>query len=234
MGERNTRERVYSLCYTLRTFTHSILVSMKKFICIVIITVACIIVWYLGSPLLVDDVVEEAFPVVVEEVEEARTEMQIKKIEELTAEDVEKMSDDEKEEVKEMMDKLTDEMPDTVAEDLMPKAPAGPQKLAEGSFQGTDALHKGSGTATVYKLEDASHLVRFENFSVTNGPALSVFLTNNTDGTLSDDAVNIGKLKGNKGSQNYTLASNVDPSAYNAVLIYCVPFKVPFAYAKLK
>jgi len=45
--------------------------------------------------------------------------------------------------------------------------------------------------------------------------------------------ISIGKLKGNIGNQNYPIPDAIDVNDYDGVLIYCVPFKVPFARAIL-
>ena len=46
--------------------------------------------------------------------------------------------------------------------------------------------------------------------------------------------VNIGKLKGNKGNQNYPIPDEVDVSIQGSVVIYCVPFHVIFSVASLR
>ncbi|WUJ83086.1 DM13 domain-containing protein [Streptomyces sp. NBC_00377] len=45
--------------------------------------------------------------------------------------------------------------------------------------------------------------------------------------------VSLGKLKGNKGSQNYALPSDVDWSSYSSVSIWCDRFDVSFGAADL-
>ena len=47
-----------------------------------------------------------------------------------------------------------------------------------------------------------------------------------------DSGIDLGKLKGNKGDQNYALG-DVDTNTYDTVVIYCQPFHVYFASAKL-
>ena len=51
---------------------------------------------------------------------------------------------------------------------------------------------------------------------------------------MDGGSVDLGKLKGNKGNQNYDIPQDVDVSEYKGVLIYCVPFKVQFATAQLQ
>ena len=48
------------------------------------------------------------------------------------------------------------------------------------------------------------------------------------------DFVELAKLKGNKGAQNYDLSANVDLGKYRVVSIWCNRFSVNFAAAPLK
>ena len=112
-----------------------------------------------------------------------------------------------------------------------------PVIVASGSFTEIDAIHQGSGTATLYQLPDNSRVLRFENFRVTNGPELHVILTRNPDPGNHDeigvDYIDLGSLRGNVGNQNYEVPSEVDLSQYRGVVIYCVPFQVVFSTAEL-
>ena len=45
--------------------------------------------------------------------------------------------------------------------------------------------------------------------------------------------VDLGKLKGNKGNQNYRLPDNVDVSRYRSAVIWCKRFTVGFGVASL-
>ena len=107
--------------------------------------------------------------------------------------------------------------------------------LASGDFRHADRFHKGSGTATIYRLEDDSHVLRLENLNVTNGPDLRVLLMVDPEGgDKSQGYIELGKLKGNIGNQNYEIPADVDPLEYNAVMIYCKPFHVVFSTAPLR
>ena len=81
-------------------------------------------------------------------------------------------------------------------------------------------------------------MLRLEDFSVTNGPRLHVYLSNHPNPTGSsqtrgDGYTDLGGLKGNKGNQNYDIPEYVDISEANSVVIYCVPFRVVFSVAPL-
>lgn len=109
---------------------------------------------------------------------------------------------------------------------------------AAGSFTGADRFHQGEGTATIFELGPGERILRFEEFRVTNGPDLRVLLVNtpNPEGHSDlDDAgyVELGKLKGNVGSQNYEIPDTVSLSDVESVVIYCKPFRVVFSVATL-
>ena len=110
--------------------------------------------------------------------------------------------------------------------------------LKSGNFRDADAFHRGSGTATIYQGPDGSHLLRLEEFSVTNGPDLRVLLSRHSDPmdrhqVRDGGFIQLDKLKGNRGNQNYPIPADVDPAEYNSVIIYCWPFSVVFSVAPL-
>ena len=111
-------------------------------------------------------------------------------------------------------------------------------QVKTGEFKDADAFHQGSGQAIIYRGPDGSHLLRLENLDVTNGPRLHVYLSGHADPGSPDEVrvqgyYDLGRLKGNRGNQNYPLPSDVDVSAYNSVVIYCQPFHVVFSVASL-
>ncbi len=117
----------------------------------------------------------------------------------------------------------------------------GPVQLKSGTFRGADSFHRGSGSATIYDLPDG-RLLRLENFSVTNGPQLHVYLSAAKDPQSSRGVrgegigvgyIDLGQLKGNRGNQNYEIPENVNISQFNSVVIYCVPFNVLFSTSPL-
>ncbi|WP_329232971.1 DM13 domain-containing protein [Streptomyces canus] len=116
----------------------------------------------------------------------------------------------------------------------------GPQTLARGELISHE--HATSGTVKLVRLVDGSHVVRLENLDTSNGPDLRVWLTDapvkegEAGWHVFDDGkyVSLGKLKGNKGSQNYALPRDTDPSSYNSVSIWCDRFDVSFGAAELR
>ncbi|AZM61117.1 MULTISPECIES: DM13 domain-containing protein [unclassified Streptomyces] len=118
-------------------------------------------------------------------------------------------------------------------------SPAGPVTVASGELISHE--HATSGTVRLVQLADGSHVVRLENLDTSNGPDLRVWLTDapvvegRAGWHLFDDGeyVSLGRLKGNKGSQNYVLPAGVDPGRYRSVSIWCDRFDVSFGAAAL-
>lgn len=102
--------------------------------------------------------------------------------------------------------------------------------VLEGSFEGFDRIHYGSGDVKLIKSGD-QYIIRFEdNFNVANGPDLYVGF--GKDGEYKEEA-QLERLKGNVGSQNYAIPDYIDISQYNEVWIWCKAFSTPFAKAEL-
>jgi hypothetical protein len=93
-----------------------------------------------------------------------------------------------------------------------------------------DGFHKAEGIAKVVNLADGRTFLRLENLKTTNGPDLYVYLSVGKD---ASDIVNLGRLKGNIGNQNYEIPAGTDLSKYNTVLIWCKAFSTLFGSAKL-
>jgi hypothetical protein len=107
---------------------------------------------------------------------------------------------------------------------------AGPVRLTTGALKGL-AGHYGRGAASVYRLADGSSFVRLEDIDTPRAPAVFVYLVPRPGQTGPEDAVDLGALKGNQGSQNYVIPSNVDVSRYQTVLLWCRRFSTPIANA---
>ncbi|GAA4080331.1 DM13 domain-containing protein [Streptomyces shaanxiensis] len=120
-----------------------------------------------------------------------------------------------------------------------PSPATGPQTLASGELISHE--HATSGAVKLVRLADGSHVVRLEKLDTSNGPDLRVWLTDapvkegKAGWHVFDDGeyVSLGKLKGNKGSQNYALPDDIDPARYTSVSIWCDRFDVSFGAAEL-
>lgn len=196
------------------------------------------LIWWLASPLLRDRVVEEEFAVLPSVVPAGVTPAE--------AETVMRVMARVEEEVEEPMPEMpvpgadapTADAEDTDAEPAAEGESAAPVPLRRGSFRDADSFHRGSGRATIYRLPDGSHLLRLEEFRVTNGPDLRLLLSAHPDPEDRDDLgaagyTEVARLKGNVGSQNYALPAGLDVEAAHSVVIYCKPFHVVFSVAPL-
>jgi hypothetical protein len=104
--------------------------------------------------------------------------------------------------------------------------------LYSGEFVGVnDGIHNAEGQVKVLRLNDNTNFLRLEDFKATNGPDLYVYLS--TDKSASD-FVNLGRLKGNAGNQNYEIPEGTDLSKYDSALIWCQAFSVLFGSAELE
>jgi hypothetical protein len=123
-----------------------------------------------------------------------------------------------------------------------PTAPSAaattPALIAKGSFGVVDRVHHGQGSASVLKLPDGTRMLRFEDFAVTNGPDLYVYLSAHpaprSSAQLHDgDAYEVAALKGNVGDQNYALPADLNLDGFRSAVIYCRRFGVVFSSAQL-
>jgi hypothetical protein len=120
----------------------------------------------------------------------------------------------------------------TVSENLsVTTMSASSNETLIGNFVGAgDGFHNAEGVAKIIQLADGTDILRLENFKATNGPDLYVYLS--TDKTNAD-IVNLGRLKGNIGNQNYLIPAGTDITKYNTALIWCRAFSVIFGSAQL-
>jgi hypothetical protein len=198
--------------------------------------------WWFASPLFINKTVDEPFPVVQVAAPTAG---------DMMAKEDDMMDSMEKEETMsgardqdEMMAKEDDMTAAMDKDELMEKEDdmaAGadaPLLIKEGMFRDGSSSYSGSGRAAIYRLPDGSHVLRLEEFSVTNGPDLYVVLAAHPDPATSDalhsqTAVELERLKGNRGSQNYLIPASVDLASLGSVIIYCKAFSVIFSVAPL-
>lgn len=136
-----------------------------------------------------------------------------------------------------------DERVDEAAPSVAPSNAAAPTAsetdaalaaVRQGMFRSLD--HEGSGTAKLLQTGDA-YVVRFEELNVSNGPDLYVYLSPAPSDSKEEAFVaghlELGKLKGNQGNQNYEVPAGVDVSKYKSVVVWCKRFSSGFAVAPL-
>ena len=124
---------------------------------------------------------------------------------------------------------LVEPTPNAVAAAVQPDE----MVILAGEVVGADDFHTGSGRVAILEVGPGSYVLRFEDFSVLNGPDLRVYLSPDPSG-YATGAVELGKLKATDGSFNYDLPAGIDPRTFQSVVIWCQPFEVQFAHAELR
>jgi len=192
---------------------------MKKIILVFVAILILFTGWYLLKPLFVDNEIAEELPA------------EFAGFDFPTSEEFENMSEEEKTQMEIKMIEMFKDSGTTINESME----SGPILVKSGQFTDADNFHKGSGVSKLLK-NDSSYLLRFEDFMVTNGPALHVLLSENENPTDRDDLgeyIDLGELKGNVGNQNYIIPEGTDFSKYKSIVIYCMPFHVVFSVSEL-
>jgi electron transfer DM13 len=107
--------------------------------------------------------------------------------------------------------------------------------VASGGFRSLE--HRTTGSAHVLRLANGLHVLRIEDLDTSNGPDLRVYLSELPSNLgwhdYGEKYVELGKLKGNRGDQNYRIPAGTDISRYKSLVIWCVRFKVGFGVAPL-
>ncbi len=112
-------------------------------------------------------------------------------------------------------------------------SPTLPPLSLAGQFQGFDDFHFGEGTARLVETAAGEYIVRFEDFSVRNGPDLYVYLSPGPDG-YADGAIELGTLKATDGNFNYAVPAGASVDGVRSVVVWCKAFSVQFAHATLE
>lgn len=119
-------------------------------------------------------------------------------------------------------------------------AAATPVDIARGTFVTHE--HATTGSVRLLTLADGSRVLRIEDLDTSNGPDLRVWLSDQPviDGRdgwfVFDDGeyVELGRLKGNVGDQNYVVPPGTDLDSLTSVSIWCARFSVSFGAAELR
>jgi hypothetical protein len=140
-----------------------------------------------------------------------------------------------------VIDDRVDEAP--VAADTTPPgateaetpAPATTAKeAARARFRSLE--HSTTGEAIVTDLPDGRRVLRFQDFETSNGPDLRVYLSAGSSDAgfgkeYGEDFVELGRLKGNIGDQNYEIPAGTDLARYRNAVVWCARFSVGFGVA---
>jgi len=110
-----------------------------------------------------------------------------------------------------------------------------PVELASGSFRSLE--HRTTGRARLLRLADGEVILRFERLDTSNGPNLHVYLSEIPADrgwhAYGVHYIELGALKGNRGSQNYRVPVGTDLTRYRSAVIWCRRFAVGFGVAPL-
>lgn len=114
-----------------------------------------------------------------------------------------------------------------------PSKTAGNVLVASGAF--TSLEHETKGTARVIELADGSAKLTLQGFKTDPGPDLYVYAVAGNPSNDGDvkDVINLGRLKGTDGDQQYSLPKDFDAGTYRHIYIWCKAFTVGFGRAKL-
>jgi len=202
---------------------------VNKGVIIGIIVAVVVIGGVLASPLFYETEINEPLPMALDKIEEGLT---LEKFSNMDDQNRQTLVEKIPEKVKDMIMEESATILSSVSEDMddmnnEESTESAIEIIKTGEFMGL-AGHSAQGTAKILQVNDMTYL-RFENFEVTNGPDLRVYLTQ--DGNIKE-GIHLEKLKGSKGDQNYLL-ENIDVGVYDSVVIYCQPFGVYFGEATL-
>lgn len=111
-----------------------------------------------------------------------------------------------------------------------------PAALLSGRFH--SVAHETRGSATVHWLPSGKRVLRLTEFATSNGPDVRVYLVAASDASDNETVkragfIELGKLKGTEGDQNYDVPADLNLNKYRAVTIWCRRFSVNFATAPL-
>jgi hypothetical protein len=190
-------------------------------IAIIVITFAI----YTISPLLLNTVINEPLP-------PSSVSSDFQRFMNMSEDEIIAAANNMTQKQKEMKMSVAAQDNNTVSENLsVATMSTSSNKTLIGNFVGAgDGFHNTEGVAKIIQLADGTDILRLENFKATNGPDLYVYLS--TDKTNAD-IVNLGRLKGNIGNQNYLIPVGTDITKYNTALIWCRAFSVIFGSAQL-
>jgi len=135
---------------------------------------------------------------------------------------------------------LTKVVPAPTSEQPTPVLPNA-QIIRSGEFAEIDAVRTGKGDVKLYRSADGSLLLRLDDFSVTNGPDLAVYLSSavapKTRDELSSGGMpefRVGPLKGNQGNQQYNIPKELKVVNYRSVVIFSDALRVIYLSASLQ
>ena len=108
--------------------------------------------------------------------------------------------------------------------------PESKRNVEESNGRFVSGEHATRGTARIIRRANGRRVLTLTGFETSAGPDLRVRIART--GT-TDDAVDLGALKGNRGDQQYELPNGLEPRDHT-VLIWCRAFSALFGSAQLR
>lgn len=209
--------------------------NRKKTIIIIVIAIVAIAIplaTYTVTPLFVNTEINEPLPTVSNGNNDAAAIREFNRFMEMSEQERKEKGHQMGNEERDMIMIGAAQTNDTTVNEEMTTIGQETSILHVGQFVGVDdGIHNAEGQVKVLKLNDSTNFLRLEDFRSTNGPDLYVYLS--TDKNASD-FVNLGRLKGNVGDQNYEIPDGTNLLRYDTVLIWCQAFSVLFGSAELE
>ncbi|WP_372790729.1 DM13 domain-containing protein [Paraconexibacter sp.] len=116
--------------------------------------------------------------------------------------------------------------------------PAGAMARPVEQYHGkvVTLAHEASGRAAVVRDGRRRLLTLSRSFRIDPGPRVRVYLV---AGRVRGDGdvkrfVDLGRLKGSRGSQQYRIPAGTNVARYRTVVFWCVPFSQAMAKAELR
>jgi hypothetical protein len=103
--------------------------------------------------------------------------------------------------------------------------------IVQGKFKGANG-HATSGSAQLVKLDAGGYVIRFGKDFKHDGTAPDATVGLGKNGY--DKTTDLGRLRENKGAQDYALPSGFDPAGYNEIYVWCTEYAVSLGVAKAK
>lgn len=111
-----------------------------------------------------------------------------------------------------------------------PARPVLPALLASGAFHSGE--HRTTGAAALLRRPSGRAVVTLTDLDTSPGPDLRVYLAVSPTGPVAA-GLDLGRLRGNRGTQQYEVPAGADLGRYRAVVIWCRAFTVAFGTAAL-
>lgn len=108
-------------------------------------------------------------------------------------------------------------------------------ELLNGRVRPVD--HSAAGRAAVVQIDGRRRVLTLRDFRLAPGPLVRVYLVPRgvrRDGEVRRDFRDLGRLKGSRGNQQYTIPGSVDLRRYRSVVFWCVPFTAILARSDLR